>query len=222
MMTALVAIESFALDQVITVGQITTPPQKIHLLPGETITIENLLYATLVASGNDAAEALAAAFPDGREAFIVAMNSKATALHLTNTHFTNPTGFDFVNHYSSALDLARLATSALKNPTFARIVSTPKISVFSADSKIEHKLTNINQLLGRLDGVKGVKTGYTEEAGEALVALTERNGHQILTVVLGSQDRFGETEKLIEWAFSNHQWIDPTNTTNTTNKQIND
>lgn len=218
-MTALVALDNYALTSPITVNNISTPPQKIYLLPGEKITVENLLYATLVASGNDAAEALADAFPGGRSAFILQMNEKARSLHLVNTHFNNPTGFDDPNHYSTSLDLARLAIFAVSHPVISRIVATPAASIFSQDGKVEHKLTNINRLLGKVNGVKGVKTGYTQLAGEALITLTERSNHQILTVVMGSPDRFFESEQLIEWAFANHQWVNPLSVTQSSQTQ---
>jgi serine-type D-Ala-D-Ala carboxypeptidase (penicillin-binding protein 5/6) len=207
MMTALVAIEKFPIDQVATVPNIYIPPHKINLRPAEKITIENLIYGTLISSGNDAAETIAANFPGGREEFIKEMNKKAEELNLMNTKFQNPTGLDAPNHYSTALDLARIAVYALRDNLFSNIVATQKTSIFSIDGKYEHKLQNINQLLGTMDGVKGVKTGYTEGAGESLVALTERDGKRILTVVLGSDDRFGETRELVEWAFASHQWF---------------
>lgn len=216
-MTALVAIENYSLDQIITVGEINSPPIVVNLVPGEKISVENLLYATLISSGNDAAEALARAHPEGRNKFIELMNEKAKDLSLLNTQFQNPTGIDEDGHYSTALDLGRLAIYALKHPVFARIVATSKASVFSADGHTEHKLNNVNELLDKLEGVKGVKTGYTEKAGQALVALTQRRGHQILTVVLGSTDRFGETKSLIEWAFASHNWINPAEITPSAN-----
>ncbi len=207
MMTALVALENLPLDQVVTVPKINISPHTINLRPSEQITVENLIYGTLVSSGNDAAEALAASFPGGREEFIKEMNKKAQELHLADTNFQNPTGLDAPKHYSTALDLARIAMYALRDNLFSSIVATQKTSVFSTDGRYEHKLQNINKLLGTLDGVIGVKTGYTEGAGESLVALTERNGKRVLTVVLGSNDRFGETKKLIEWTYSSYQWF---------------
>ncbi len=211
MMTALVSLENYPLSSIVTVGDINTPSQKINLRPAEKISVENLLYGMLISSGNDAAEALALAYPEGRDGFISKMNERAKELHLLDTHFKNPTGIDEEGHYSSALDLARLAIYALHQDEFKRIVSTAKASVFSSDGKIEHRLNNVNELLGKVDGVMGIKTGYTQKAGESLVALTQREGHQIITVVMGSKDRFKETKSLIEWAFSSHDWINPEN-----------
>ncbi len=209
MMTALVSLETYPLDKIVTFTEVKVSPVKVNLEDQEKISVESLLFATLISSGNDAAEALAQVYPGGRSAFIDRMNQRAQELHLSDTHFVNPTGIDEEGHFSTALDLGRLASFALLNPEFAKIVSTQKTIVYSLDGKIEHKLTNVNELLGKLQGVVGVKTGYTQGAGESLVALTERNGHKILTVILGSTDRFGESTSLIEWAFANHEWLNP-------------
>src|SRR3989344_4446266 len=144
MMTAVIAIENYPLEKVVGVGKFDVPQYKIGLMEGENISVENLLYGTLVASGNDAAEALASTFPGGRDEFILAMNQKAKELHLLDTQFRNPTGVDEEGHFSTALDLGRLAIYALGEPVFSRIVATQKTSVYSEDGKIEHKLSNIN------------------------------------------------------------------------------
>jgi len=94
----------------------------------------------------------------------------------------------------------------MKNPEFANIVGTKEITVKSIDGKIVHKLANVNQLLGKVPGVLGVKTGWTESARENLVTYIERDNHKIMIAVLGSQDRFGETKELINWIFANYSW----------------
>jgi len=205
-MTALVALEHYPLDLVITVGKIKVDGNQMKLLTGEQITVENLLCGILVGSGNDAALVLAENFPGGKTAFVTAMNEKAKELRLENTHFTNPVGLDEAGHYSTAKDLAKLTVEAVKNPIFSRIVSTSAVAVSDTSGKITHFLKNTNELIGRLEGVKGVKTGWTQNAGECLIALTERKGEKVVTVILGSQDRFGETQKLIEWIFTNFSW----------------
>lgn len=199
-MTALIALDAFPLTRQMTVAQEYTDGQVIGFKPGETLTVEQLLYALLVQSGNDAAEILAENYPGGRPEFVAAMNSKAAALHLTHTAFTNPTGLDEVDHYSSAADLARLADVAMDNPEFARIVGTE-----NAVLPGNHVLTNLNQLLGKVPGVLGIKTGFTDNAGQALVTLVNR-GHSIILVVLKSTDRFSDTQKLIDWSYSNFTW----------------
>lgn len=205
-MTALIALDFYQLDQILTVGQVGKNGQSIDLLLGEQISVENLLYGLLVASGNDAAVVLAQNFPGGQQAFIAAMNKKAQELNLVNTHFANPTGIDHPNHYSTALDLARLTVYALKNPILARLVATPEITVWDAGQQIAHRLFNINRLVGKNPYVMGVKTGWTEEAGECLIAYVRNDSQGIITVVLGSQNRFGETEGLINWVFENFEW----------------
>jgi D-alanyl-D-alanine carboxypeptidase len=205
-MTALVALAHYPLDQIITVGKIKVDGNVIGLLPGERITVENLLYGSLVGSGNDAALVLAEGFPGGSSAFVKAMNQKAKDLQLLSSHFTNPVGLDEAGHYSTARDLAKLTVEAVKNPVFVRIVSTSAVAVSDVSGETNHFLKNTNELIGRLEGVKGVKTGWTQNAGECLIALTERKGEKVVTVVLGSEDRFGETQKLIEWIFTNFSW----------------
>ena len=199
-MTALVALDSFPLTREITVNTSYSDGQVIGFKPGEILTVEQLLYALLVQSGNDAAEILAENFPGGRPEFISAMNAKAANLRLTHTAFTNPTGLDEEGHFSSAADLARLADVAMDNSEFARIVGTE-----NAVLPGNHVLTNLNQLLGKVPGVLGIKTGFTDNAGQALVTLVNR-GHTIILVVLKSTDRFSDTQKLIDWSYSNFSW----------------
>lgn len=208
MMTALVALDAYPLDRIITVTTAYPDGQNIGLVPGETITVEQLLYATLIQSANDAAEVLAENFVGGRSAFVSAMNAKAKALHLDGTHFLNPTGLDEEGHYSSAVDLVRLADFALNNPEFAKIVATEN-SVITTNLPKAHVLANVNQLLGKLAGVKGVKSGQTDKSGQSLVTLVDRNNHPVLLAVLGSTDRFADTKLLIDWVFANFRWAGP-------------
>lgn len=208
-MTALVILEAFPLHQVIRVEEPSWLGQVMRLKKDEEITVKNLLYGLLVQSANDAAEVLAANFPGGKTAFIKRMNQKADELYLQDTHFTNPMGVEEFGHYSTVHDLAILAAFALKDQTFREMVATEAITVSDVSGEIQHSLENINELLGEVRGIKGVKTGWTERSGECLVSFVEREGQQIITVVLGSQDRFGETRYLIEWAFANHQWQAP-------------
>ncbi|MBM3209035.1 D-alanyl-D-alanine carboxypeptidase [Candidatus Shapirobacteria bacterium] len=205
-MTAIIALENFPLDKILVVPNLEKNGQVIGLLPGEKMAVKELLIGLLVASGNDAAEVLAGNFPGGRGEFIKAMNKKAAELNLANTHFENPSGLDNPNHFSSALDLARLTGYALNNPTFAEIVATREITIQDAEKKNAYRLSNINKLVGQNLGVLGVKTGWTAEAGECLVAFTGRDSRRIITVVLGATDRFGETKKLLDWVFANFSW----------------
>src|SRR3989344_3008328 len=207
-MTALVALDSYDLGEVVTIKNLLTDGQTMKLFVGEKMMVENLLYGTLVMSGNDAAYALADHYPGGVDGFVSAMNEKAKALKLTQTHFTNPMGFDNPNHKTSAMDLANLARVALSNPVIAKMVAIPQITIADVTHTYYHPLKNVNELLGKIPGVGGIKTGWTEEAGENLVTLVDRNGHNVILVVLHSEDRFAETTVLIGWIFGNYQWED--------------
>lgn len=205
-MTALVAMEYFPKNEILKIDNLSVEGQKMRLVKGEQISLDSLLYGLLIYSANDAAEALAQNHEGGRAAFIEAMNAKAKALHLDNTHFANPTGLDEPGHVSTARDMVRLSAIAMSKPDFAEIVSIKEKTVKSTDEKISHHLVSTNLLLGKLDGMKGVKTGWTEAARENLVGYVERDNHKILSAVLGSQDRFGETRELIDWVFENYKW----------------
>lgn len=206
-MTALVATEYFAANNNLTVKDAAgISGSSANLSRGETLSFRSLLYGLLLNSGNDAAFAIAENYPGGVIGFIKAMNKKAKDLNLQNTHFDNPAGFDSPNHFSSAEDLAVIAEESLKNSQLARIFATKETQVTSIDKKFSHKLFNLNKLLSSVSGVLGIKTGTTSLAKENLVGLVERNEHRIITVVLGSDDRFGETTNLIEWTYNNFHW----------------
>jgi D-alanyl-D-alanine carboxypeptidase (penicillin-binding protein 5/6) len=205
-LTAMVILDKFQLDDVMTARTMVDSGQVMGLAQGEQITVENLLYGTLIHSGNDAAYTLADNYPGGVEAFVSAMNEKAKSLGLTKSSFTNPVGYDDPGHKMTPMDLARLATAALSDKTIAKMVAIPSITISDITHTYFHTLKNVNQLLGKIPGVGGIKTGWTEEAGENLVTLVERNGHKIILVVLHSKDRFGETAQLIEWVFANYRW----------------
>lgn len=204
--TALVSMDYYPLDLILTVGNVKIEGQKMHLIKGEQIKVEDLLYGLLVYSANDAAEVLADNYPGGRTVFIEAMNRKAQELNLQNTNFSNPSGLDGNGHKTTAKDLVLVSEIAMGNPVFSEIVKTKQKTVASIDGKIVHRLTNINELIGKVEGVMGVKTGWTENARENLVTYVVRNNRKVMIAVLGSQDRFGETTELIEWIFKNYEW----------------
>lgn len=206
-MTALVALDAFGNTNVLTTKNATGAIGKaIHLKSGEQVTFEDMLYGLLLESGNDAAYALAENYPGGYRAMIVAMNEKAMNLGMRDTSFRNVSGVDEFGHETTVHDLAILTAAAMKNSQFSEVVRTKEKAIESLDGTVVHKLVNTNQLLGEVPGVLGVKTGLTELAGESLVTYVERDGHRIVLVMLGSQDRFGETKKLINWVFENHEW----------------
>jgi D-alanyl-D-alanine carboxypeptidase len=206
--TALVSLDAYSLDQVLTVGKVSVDGQKMGLFQGEQMKFENLLYGLLVYSANDAAEVLAQDYPGGYDGFISVMNAKAKDLSMTNSHFDNPVGLDTDNQRSTARDLIRASEVAMRDPEFAKIVGTKSVSITDVTGKTTYNLNNINELLGSVPGVMGVKTGWTENARENLVTYIVRDGHKVMVVVLGSQDRFGETKELIDWIFANYQWTE--------------
>lgn len=205
--TALVASEHFKQNSILTVGKsASTPGSKVGLTAGENLSFRSLLYGMLLNSGNDAAFAISENYLGGTESFVAAMNKKADALGLKNTHFDNPAGFDSPKHFSSAYDLAVITQEALKSDALKRIFSTKETSIVSLNKKYSHQLINLNKLLSEVKGVMGVKTGTTQEAKENLVTLVERENHNILIVLLGSDDRFSETRSLIDWSYENFHW----------------
>lgn len=206
-MTALVAMEAYDVDQIMVVPKIRVAGQKMNLINGEMISVRDLLYGLLVASANDAAEVLAYYYPlNSRQGFIQRMNEKAKEIGMENTFFTNPTGLEDIGHLSTARDMVALSIYAMQNPFFASIVGTKQITLKSFDGAYKHNLLSINQLLGEVEGVLGVKTGWTENAKENLVSYVQRNGRTIAIALLGSDDRFGESKKLIEWLYENYSW----------------
>lgn len=211
LMTALVALDYYSPNDILTVKRLSPVADEsdMGLSVGDKLNIRSLLYGLLVPSGNDAAYTIADNFPGGIENFIYAMNQKAKQLHMENTHFANPSGLDEQNHYTTSKDLSYLTAVALKNDQINRIVSTYGITLEDVTGHKSYSLKNVNQFLGYLFGADGVKTGFTDLAGQCLVASVSRSGHRVVSVVLKSQDRFGDSGKLIEWVYQNFQWINP-------------
>jgi D-alanyl-D-alanine carboxypeptidase len=205
-MTALVAFDTYDLTQIISITSPAVEGQKMDLVKGEKITVESLLQGLLIYSANDAAEVLAQAHPQGRDAFIQKMNEYTQVLHLRHTTFTNPTGLDDPKNVSTARDLVFMSSFALKNDFLSKTVATKSLTVTDTTGKITHQLTNTNELLGEVEGVLGIKTGWTQNARENLVTLVQRENKKVLIAVLGSQDRFGETKQLIDWIFTSYNW----------------
>lgn len=206
LMTALVALDGYELDDILTVRSVRSDGQDMGLVPGERVTVENLLYGLLIQSGNDAAYVLADNYPGGDAKFIEKMNAKGKDLSLLETSFTNPAGYDDALHKTTPKDLANLAKIALSNKTIAKMVAIPQITISDITHTYFHSLVNVNELLGKVPGVGGIKTGWTEEAGENLVTLIDRGGHPVIIVLLHSKDRFKETKKLIDWVYGNYEW----------------
>ena len=183
-MTAIVILEKCNLTDTVTISKkaANTGGSRLKINEGDKITINDLLYGLMMRSGNDAAVALAEHAGGNVEGFSILMNEKAKELGLTETNFVTPHGLDNDNHYTTAIELAKLTDYALKNKKFAQIVKTKSTTINI--NGVPRELYNTNELLGVLNGVDGVKTGFTGEAGRCLVTSCTREGNQIITVVL--------------------------------------
>ena len=206
-MTAIIVLENANLSDTVTVSKKSagTGGSRLGLKVGDKITVNNLLYGLLMVSGNDAAVALAEYVGGSVEGFADKMNQKAEELGLESTHFITPHGLDMADHYTTALELAEMADYAMNNEKFAQIVNTKNITInINGRSK---SLKNTNELLGNLNGVNGVKTGFTNGANRCLVTSVNKDEMNIITVVLGAdtkKDRTNDSIKLIEYAYKNY------------------
>lgn len=207
-MTALIALNYYKPDDILTVKTGNVEGSGLNLTPGEQFRFTDLMYAMLLPSANDAAQAIADNYPGGESAFIKLMNEKAQSLHLSNTHYSDPIGLDDDGDYSTPLDMAHLASYAEGNPTFDEITSTKFRTIYTINAAKEYPLTNTNDLLG-IDGVNGIKTGTTEGAGQVLVTSVAKNGHNYIIIVMDSTDRFSDTEQLINYIDSNVKYVQP-------------
>ena len=209
-MTAIIIIENCNLNEITEISKKSagTGGSRLGLKLGDKITIRDLLYGLMLCSGNDCAVALAEYSSGSVEEFAKKMNQKAIDLGLTNTHFVTPHGLDSDEHYTTAYELAILSNYALKNETFAKIVGTKNYTVtINGYSKT---LTNTNELLGNLNGVYGIKTGFTNGANRCLVTACKRNNIDIICVVLGADTKNWRTKdsiNLIEYSFKNFEQI---------------
>ncbi|MFH1833177.1 MAG: D-alanyl-D-alanine carboxypeptidase family protein [Candidatus Levyibacteriota bacterium] len=172
------------------------------LTEGEIISLEELLYGLILSSGNDAAEVLADNFSGGRQDFINAMNKKAKSLGLKDTHFTNPSGLQGDgNQYSTAYDLFIITNYALNNfPLFNKVAATFQQEILSTSGHKYFFLENETNLISSYPGVKGVKTGYTPEAELCLITYLDYQGHKIIGVILGSNNRRTEMKELLDYS----------------------
>lgn len=205
-MTALVALEYYKLQDVLSADNVhTVVGSKMGLEDGELMTVHDLLYGLMLPSGNDAAYVLAIHYPGGMKGFVARMNQKAQELKLYNTRFIDPAGLDDGN-FTTAFDLVRLALVALQNPTFKQVVETKNKVVFDTTYSHVHNLENLNELLQK-SGVFGVKTGYTEEAGEVLVTSFSQKGRTYIIAVLKSENRFADTERILNEVIAKIQLV---------------
>lgn len=209
-MTSIIIIENYNLKDIVEVSKKAagTGGSRLGLKSGDKITVNDLLYGLMLCSGNDSAVALAEYAGNSLDGFAELMNKKAESLELNNTHFITPHGLDNDEHFTTAMDLAKLTDYALKNDMFAKIVGTQNYTVtINGNAK---NINNTNELLGNLDGVYGVKTGFTNGANRCLVTAIKRDNLDIITIVLGADSKKLRTQdsiKLINYAFDNYEDI---------------
>ena len=212
-MTALVGLEAFdASPGSIASISFTLAPfvegQRLRLDRPETFLFQDTMNLLLIMSANDAALSLALAHPQGYQGFVERMNKTAKQLGMRNTTFFNPSGMPQTGHLSTARDLGLLAREVLAKPQLREIVSSSSAEIRSVSGQ-SFTILSTNALLGQLSPeirVTGLKTGYTDEAGECLVTIAEIEGHEVVVVMLGSSDRFGETEKVLRWISEQYDW----------------
>lgn len=179
----------------------------IYLKKGEKLTIRQLLYGLMLQSGNDCAVALAITVGKSVDNFAKMMNETAKRAGAENTNFVNPHGLHDDNHYTTALDLAKISAYAMKNKEFYEIVSTQQKRIPYANEDYDRILLNKNKMLTRVEGADGIKTGYTKKAGRCLVSSATRNGMNVICVVLNCPDMFGRSESLLNKAFSEYELV---------------
>ncbi len=202
-MTALVAIEKCPLEKQVQIADeaIGIEGSSIYLKHGEVLTMEQLLYALLLQSANDAATAIAVEVAGSIDNFALLMNEKAESIGLKDTHFTNPHGLYDDNHYTTAYDLAVITKHALENKTFRKIVSTFKHTIPMSNGDGTRVLVNHNKLLKIYDGAIGVKTGFTKKTGRCLVSAAEKNGTTVIAVTLNAPNDWNDHITMLDLGF---------------------
>ena len=209
-MTAIIVVENCKLEDIVTITAKAagTGGSTLGINKDDKITVNDLIYGLMLRSGNDAAVALAIHTAGSVEEFANMMNQKAKQLNLKNTHFVTPHGLDNEEHYTTAYELAKITDYALKNKTIAKIVATKSTTIYI--NEMPRQINNTNELLGNVEGVYGVKTGFTNNAGRCLVTSVKRGDMDLIVVVLGAdtrKDRAKDSMKLIEYAFKKYRVI---------------
>ena len=205
-LTAITAIENFDINEVTAVKKecVGIEGSSVYLREGEKLTLLELLYGLMLRSGNDCAETIASNFCKRNE-FIKLMNETAKSTGATDSNFTNPHGLPDDNHYSTALDLAKITAHAMKNETFKKVVSTKRVQISNDGFEYKRVLINKNKLLFSDPRCVGVKTGYTKRAGRCLVSAFSSGGMTVVSVVLNSPDMWNRSEEVVNSAFSTYK-----------------
>ncbi len=203
-MTALLLCEygNFEKEIVVKPEMIRVEGSSMGLLAGDRVTLHDLLYGLMLASGNDAANVIAFVVGGSVEGFVEMMNRKAKELELTDTHFETPSGLDGEDHYTTAYELALLTRYAMQNEEFCIAVSCEKAVLYYGNPPYKRSLTNHNKLLKQYDGAMGVKTGFTKKSGRCLVSAAKRDGKFIIAVTLNAPNDWQDHKVLLDYGFS--------------------
>ncbi len=209
LMTALIALELYTSEDVVAIPYFCTniDSTKAWLPAEEEFKAYDLITTMLVGSAGDAACALATSKISYSE-FVDKMNEKAKVLGMKNTNFVNPIGLDGFKgvHYSTVSDLYALALASLSNDMVKKTVATKEFTIKSLSSDFTYKVTNTNRFLWEIPGSAGIKTGTTVGAGEVLMYNWKDDDKDLVIIVMGSQDRFSDTKKLLDWSLENYAW----------------
>jgi len=205
-MTALLAIEYGTLDQKVKVSENASGVEgsSIYLETGEKIPLRDLLYGLMLRSGNDAAIAISEEIGGSTNNFVIMMNKKARELGAFNTHFANPNGLHNPDHYTTAKDMSLIAMAAMKNAEFKKVAAAKTWVTDRGEGKYNY-FYNKNKVVYQYNGGTGIKIGYTKAAGRTLVASSERNGMELICVVMNAPDWFQDTYKLMDYAYSQYE-----------------
>ena len=217
-MTAMLTLEAAQADNrevTITEEMVAVEGSSMGLKPGNVVTLETLAKGMLLSSGNDAANAAALSLAGSQEEFAVLMNEKAAQIGMTNTHFVTPSGLDDDNHYTTAYDMALLATYAMELPGFQEITSQRSMQVEFINPPMKVTLSNHNRLLSMYQGCIGVKTGFTKKSGRCLVSCAERDGVRLIAVTLNAPDDWNDHQNMLNYGFSQVKSVTFDNTTET-------
>lgn len=208
-LTALVALEHAKLDDIVTTSAnaSVTEGTSIYLKAGEKATMEDLLYAVILSSGNDAAVAVAEHVGGSVEKFAQLMNETAEKIGANHSHFVNPHGLYDPNHYTTAYDLAQITRYALKNEVFAQICKAKSKNIPREGYRWGRTLSNHNKMLNMYAGADGVKTGYTKKTGRTLVSSATRNGFRLIAVTLDAPNDWQDHADMLDYGFADYQLV---------------
>ncbi len=203
-MTSLIALEAATPEReiVVTAEMVSVEGTSMGLKPGDSVSLRELVYGMMLQSGNDAANTVAYVLGESPNGFSEIMNKRASEIGMKNSNFVTASGLDDKNHYSTAYDMALLASECIKNPEFRNICSKKTAKLTYGNPPYARTLTNHNRLLWRYSDCIGIKTGFTKKSGRCLVSAAERNGIILVAITLNAGDDWNDHISMFEYGFS--------------------